>query len=156
MNATGTKSQRRKALTNAHVKQCAYCNANYRSERNTSKYCSSTCRSKAWQDKQNEGTPDTQLPESFYQELYGKLSQLHKNDPQEKKEEARAYIYEINCGYETPENILQELSERIRYNLSFDEYRTIFGRKYGDSKPEQFQITYQDVIVYLHTYESSY
>lgn len=155
MNATGAKSQRRKTLVSTNVKQCVYCNANYHSERNTSKYCSSTCRSKAWQEKQNEATPDTQLPESFYQEFYGKLSELHRNDPQEKASEARAYIYEINCGYETPQSILQELTERIRYNLSFDDYRAIFARKYQNTKPEQFQITNHDVIVYLHTYGSS-
>lgn len=156
MNTKRAKGQRRKTLVHTNVKQCAYCNANYHSERNTSKYCSSTCRTKAWQEKKSEeGTPDTQLPESFYQEFYGKLSELYKNNPEEKAGDERAYIYEINCGYETPQSILQELTERIRYNLTFDDYRTIFARKYKNTKPEQFQITYIDVLKYLYTPERS-
>ena len=156
MNATGTKSQRRKTLVHTNVKQCAYCNANYHSERNTSKYCCSTCRTKAWQERRNEETriPEIKLPESFYQEFYSKLQELLKDNVQEKKEDERAYLYEIECGYETPQNIVQELTERIRYSLSFDDYRKIYYRKYGDSKPKDYQINYRDVVVYLQAYES--
>jgi hypothetical protein len=133
MNTKGTKGHRRKTFVHTHVKQCAYCNANYHSERNTSRYCSSTCRSKAWQEKQQQGAPGTTLSESFYQEFYSKLCELNPEDPQEKEAEAKAYLYEINCGYVTPESILQELSERLRYNLSFYDYRTVFAQSHRKS-----------------------
>lgn len=165
MNTIRTKSTKRKSTKHTNVNQCVYCNANYRSLRKTSKYCSSTCRAKAWKERQAENTgilheekdgPELNLSPIFYDKFYQKIHQLYAKYPEERDADKKAYLHEINCGYETAESILKELDYRIRYNLTFDDYRKVCSRKYGDSMPVNYQITYSDVIRQLPASENEW
>jgi len=171
MSNIGFKSSHRKKTMQHHVKQCAYCNANYTSARITSKYCSSSCRANAWNNRKQQDTrimnsssernstgnkkdaPTMQMEEliTFFQEFYTKLLALHKNFTPALKEDESTYIYELQCGYITTAEILQELITRLRYKLSLDDYREICFHKYeGVTAEKETPITYADVIRYLH------
>lgn len=168
MNANYLKNPHRKYRTGNHVKQCAHCNANYRSARITSKYCCSSCRARAWQQRQDEqygimeqyavsnklaparqGLVRVDAQVAFFVKFYSQLSELNQGDKQKMGKEAEAYLLELEEGKQTTEGIQNELTIRMRYNISKEDYRVICHKKYGTAPVNQAQIVYSDVIQYL-------
>lgn len=126
-----------------NVKNCNYCNANYVAQRSTSRYCSNTCRSRAWKKEEN-ATYVSKLDK--LRKLYDELLQLHGGIKGDFRFDETDYLYELD---DYPFSwILEEINMRRKFSLDKSDIDTIYRNKFGEHK--KGIITWQDVVNYLH------